>query len=115
MLSASSPLLVLLLTVLQLVLFVDAKGGGKGSKGSKSTKKKYKSKPKHVYKENGKCYDEKYIPSFSCLYPSHRHSIGPKSRSRVLARQTPPSSLGSSPELLAVISPFIHGFSRTES
>jgi len=60
MLSASSPLLVF--TVLQLVLFVDAKGG-KGSKGSKKSskkksKKKSKSKAKHVYKENGKCYDE---------------------------------------------------------
>ena len=64
MLPASSPLLVLLFTVLQLVLFVDAKGGAKGSKGSKgskkSSKKKTKKKPKakHVYKEHGKCYDE---------------------------------------------------------
>ena len=64
MLSASSPLLVLLFTVLQLVPFVDAKGGAKGSKGSKKSskkksKKKSKSKVKHVYKEDGKCYDEK--------------------------------------------------------
>jgi len=63
MLSASSPLLVLFLTVLQLVLLVDAKGGGKGAKGSKSSKKKPKTKVKHVYKENGKCYDEQYVVS----------------------------------------------------
>jgi len=50
MLSASSPLLVLLLTVLQLALSVGAKGG----KGSK-----FGPKAKNVYKENGKCYDEK--------------------------------------------------------
>jgi len=61
MLSASSPPLVLLFTVLQLVLFVDAKGskGSKGSKkGSKKKNKKNKPKVKHVYKENDKCYDE---------------------------------------------------------
>jgi hypothetical protein len=58
-----SLLLASLLTVLQLALSADAKGGGKGSKGSKKpTKVK---KIKHVaFKENGKCYDEQYAVIF---------------------------------------------------
>jgi hypothetical protein len=69
MLAPRSLLLASLLTVLQLALSVDAKGGGKGSKGSKGTKgskgpKKSKTKPKPVkFRDHGKCYDAEYAIS----------------------------------------------------
>lgn len=58
MYSLRALLLALLLTVLQFVLSVDAKGGGKagGSKNSKNSKTK-KKKPV-ILEENGKCYNE---------------------------------------------------------
>lgn len=64
MYSLRALLLALLLTVLQFVLSVDAKGGGKagGSKNSKNSKTK-KKKPV-ILEENGKCYNEQYATLF---------------------------------------------------
>ena len=62
--SLGTLLLASLLTVLQLVLSTDAKGGGKGG-GSKSSKKGSKSKSKPIeLKENEKCYNEQYAILF---------------------------------------------------
>jgi len=72
--SPRSFLLALLLTVLQLVFTVDAKGGGKGS-SSKGSKSKSKIKPV-AFRENGKCYDEQYATHSTPLISSpHRHSV----------------------------------------
>ena len=71
--SPNSLLLTLFLTVLQSVLSVDAKGGGKGGKGGKSSKNKNKNKSDYEVKPSGsggqRCYNEKYALSFLLTSP----------------------------------------------